>query len=156
MNWDAIGAIGEIVGALAVVVSLVYLAIQIRTQNSQAKLSALHEMSRELRGTTAMFATENISAIFVRANKDFDSLEEAESVQLIVLVTNLFRAWENTFLEHRDGNLDQNVWSALSREYTQVMGIPSFQHIWAIRKQNYDPAFQEYVDSIKIQEYLTR
>lgn len=33
MNWDAIGTIGEIIGATAVVVSLVYLATQIRVQN---------------------------------------------------------------------------------------------------------------------------
>lgn len=156
MNWDAIGAIGEIIGALAVVVSLIYLAIQIRSQNSQAKLSALREMSKELRATTAMFATENISGIFVRANKDYSCLEETESVQLIVLATNIFRAWENTFLEHRYGSLDKNVWLALSREYTQVMGIPSFKHIWSIRKQNYDPGFLEYVESVEVREYVTR
>lgn len=36
MNWDAIGAVGEIVGAMAVVASLIYLASQIRHQNSIA------------------------------------------------------------------------------------------------------------------------
>ncbi len=36
MNWDAIGAIGEILGAAAVVATLVYLAIQIRSANSAA------------------------------------------------------------------------------------------------------------------------
>ena len=30
MNWDAIGAVGEILGALAVFVTLIYLAIQTR------------------------------------------------------------------------------------------------------------------------------
>ena len=30
MNWEAIGALGEMIGAVAVVVSLVYLAVQIR------------------------------------------------------------------------------------------------------------------------------
>ena len=30
MNWEAIGAIGEITGALAVVVTLVYLSFQLR------------------------------------------------------------------------------------------------------------------------------
>ena len=34
MNWDAIGAVGEIVGAMAVVASLIYLASQIKHQNS--------------------------------------------------------------------------------------------------------------------------
>ena len=33
MNWDAIGAVGEIVGALTVLITLIYLAIQIRQSN---------------------------------------------------------------------------------------------------------------------------
>lgn len=156
MNWDAIGAIGEIIGASAVVVSLVYLALQIRSQNIQAKLSALREMSRELRATTAMFATHDMSDIFVRANEDYNSLSDAESVQLIVLTTNIFRAWENAFLESRGGNLDEDNWQTLSRDYTQTMGIPCARYIWALRKQNYDLGFQKYVDSIDALEYIVR
>lgn len=156
MNWDAISAISDILGASAVVVSLVYLALQIRSQNKQEKLSALREMSRELRGTTAMFANKNMSDIFVRANKDFNSLTDAESVQLIVLTTNIFRAWENAFLESKVGNLEESVWQGLSRDYTQTMGIPSFQHIWGIRKLNFDSDFRKYVDSIKAPAYTVR
>ena len=56
MNWDAIGAIGEIVGAIAVVVSLIYLSIQIRTSSSLAKAqmfqSAAAEQSRVADGVT--------------------------------------------------------------------------------------------------------
>jgi hypothetical protein len=37
MNWDAIGAVGEILGAIAVFVSLLYLAIQIRSTTNQSK-----------------------------------------------------------------------------------------------------------------------
>ena len=84
MNWEAIGAIGEIVGAFAVVVALVYLALQIRNQNKQAKLTAIHEMSREHRFASQMMATGSLSDIFVRANKDYDSITEAEAVQLVV------------------------------------------------------------------------
>ena len=40
MNWDAIGAIGQILGALAVFITLVYLAIQIRQVRRQMRLSA--------------------------------------------------------------------------------------------------------------------
>ncbi len=36
MNWDAIGAVGEIVGAAAVVVTLIYVAVQIRLARSVA------------------------------------------------------------------------------------------------------------------------
>ena len=44
MNWDAAGAIGEIIGATAVVVSVIYLAVQIRGQTEQAKLAATREL----------------------------------------------------------------------------------------------------------------
>jgi len=93
MNWNAIGAVGEIVGTLAVVVSLVYLALQIRTQNTQSKLAAKHEISVGFRDATAKFANPDMSDIFVRANKDFDSLADAESMRFVVLTSGLFRAW---------------------------------------------------------------
>ena len=51
MNWDAIGAIGEIVGSLAVVLTLGYLAVQIRTAqksaidtNRQSRAAGVREM----------------------------------------------------------------------------------------------------------------
>ena len=53
MNWEAIGAIGEIIGATAVVVSLVYLAGQIRTQNRQNRTAAMHEISMGFRDAIA-------------------------------------------------------------------------------------------------------
>ena len=38
MNWDAIGAVGEVVGAIAVIATLVYLSLQIRQQNKSQQL----------------------------------------------------------------------------------------------------------------------
>lgn len=156
MNWDAIGAVGEIIGALAVVISLLYLAVQIRTQNKQARLAALHEMSKDFREVTVKFVEDDVTDIFVRANEDYASISEAESVRLIILTTNFFRAWEVAFLENRDGHLDQNIWGMISRDYKQPMGSPSFGHIWALRKHLYDADFQRHVDSLETKPYVSR
>jgi len=156
MNLEVVGVISEIIGALAVVISLIYLALQIRAQNKQARLSALHEMSKEFREATAVFASDSISDVFVRANNDYKSISEAESLQLFILVTNLFRAWENAFLENKDGNLDKNVWAALAKDYSQSMGNTSLKHIWSQRKQNYNKSFQKYVEDIELQEYKVK
>ena len=48
MNWEAIGAIGEIVGAIAVVGSLIYLATQIHVSNLAAKQATMQELMNEL------------------------------------------------------------------------------------------------------------
>ena len=42
MNWDAIGAVGELLGAAAVLFTLIYLAVQIR-QNTSAVATATYE-----------------------------------------------------------------------------------------------------------------
>jgi hypothetical protein len=83
-------------------------------------------------------------------------MPEAELVRLIVLTTNLFYVWEEAFLEKRDGHLSPVSLETLSRDYTQVMGAPSFRRIWELRKQNYDPEFQHYVDNLESQEYTVR
>lgn len=108
------------------------------------------------REATQMLASANISDIFVRANKDYDSITEAESVQLMVLITNFFRAWETEFLENRDGNLDEKVWEVLAKDYTEPMGAASLLHVWNLRKQNYDADFQKFIDELEIHEYVSR
>jgi hypothetical protein len=41
MNWDSVGAVGEIVGALAVLITLIYLSVQIRQNTKVARSAAL-------------------------------------------------------------------------------------------------------------------
>ena len=57
MNWEAIGAIGEIVGAGAVVASLLYLAIQTRSNAKALKANALWDAE-------AVFARVNYDQAF--------------------------------------------------------------------------------------------
>ena len=60
MNWDAIGAVGEIIGALAVVATLGYLALQVKTNTAavnqasrQATLSGRAEAGRWVAGNSS-------------------------------------------------------------------------------------------------------
>ena len=75
MNWEAIGAIGEILGAIAVLVTLVYLAAQIRQNSRFVKAATYHSTSRarnEFNFAVAM--TPELSALLVRARDDSTSL----------------------------------------------------------------------------------
>ncbi len=49
MNWDAIGAIGEIIGALAVVATLAYLALQVRHARTEMNHSIRQHRDTSLR-----------------------------------------------------------------------------------------------------------
>ena len=62
MNWDAIGAVGEIIGAAGVIITLAYLATQIRQNTNQLKgeaISSINDteivLTKELRGDHDLF-----------------------------------------------------------------------------------------------------
>lgn len=84
MNWEAIGAVGEIVGAAAVVVSMVYLGKQIRNQNRESQVGAMHEISLGFRQSATALLDNGLTELFVKGLKGFDLLTEEEQVRLII------------------------------------------------------------------------
>jgi hypothetical protein len=101
MNWDAIGAIGEIIGASAVVVSLVYLATQIRVQNTESRIAGNHAILEGFRNSIAELASPNFSDISYRCMKSVDPLTGQELMQelwssLVFRNMNQAAAWLNS------------------------------------------------------------
>ena len=83
MNWEAAGAIGEIVGAVAVVVSISYLAIQIRSQTREARLTATRELARDYRHVIeTITGDEQLFAVYQKAMENFDALSAEERVRI--------------------------------------------------------------------------
>jgi hypothetical protein len=156
VNWEAIGAVGEILGAAAVVLSLVYLAGQIRTQNRESRISAMHDMSVGFRDAVAKFSTEDMSKLLVRANVNFDDLTDDEALRLVVTFGGLFRAWEEAFVQHEEGRLDQRGWDAMNRYYLLALSSGGAQRAWALRKDYLDPEFVTFVDQLTLAEYKFR
>ena len=66
MNWDAIGAVGEILGAGAVVATLAYLAIQVRQTNRSAKTSSQQAVFTNFLGLTADLINDNDTIAIIR------------------------------------------------------------------------------------------
>ena len=79
MNWDAIGAIGENVGAIGVIVSVVYLALQVRKQTDESRLAASRELC-EMFGTAVDRITDNLefTSIYLKACQNYNELPNTE------------------------------------------------------------------------------
>ena len=87
--WDAVGAIAEIIGALAVVVSLVYLATQIRIQNKESRSSAVREVIDGHRTSLSELHQPEMADIWVRGMADFDQLSPSESIRWVIYLRKL-------------------------------------------------------------------
>ncbi len=64
MNWEAIGAIGELLGGIVVLASLAFLAMQIRRHTQALEIGSGEEASRSFGAYTALFAQPGISRVY--------------------------------------------------------------------------------------------
>ena len=153
MNWEAIGAIGEIIGAGAVVISLVYLGRQIQIQNRESQIAAMHEISVGFRDATAVLLNAGITEIFVRGIHDFDSLSEEDRLKLVIGLVSVYRAWEEAYIQRDLGRLDDRAWQPMLSYYTLILSSPSGRKVWDLRKDHFDPAFRAFVDDLAHANY---
>ncbi len=153
MNWDAIGVVGEIIGATAVVVSLAYLAIQIRTQNRQARTAAMHEISVGFRDAIATFANVENAEVITKANRDFDALSETEIFVLIAGLQRILRVWEEAYFQHRQGQLESHIWDPMAHQYSSYLSMPALNRVWDLRKEFFSSEFREFAENLELSEY---
>jgi len=113
MNWDAVGAVGEIVGALAVFLTLAYLAIQIR-QNTRAVQSSAIGSSINRISAMRQSLSENteLATLYLKGGKDPEYLNELETLQYRLLAHNMFLSQSNIFYQMKYTDLPTSTWES--------------------------------------------
>ena len=156
MNWDAAGAIGEIIGALAVVVSLAYLATQIRNQNKETRLAAVHEILVGFRESIQVFASVDMGKTLAKANEDWSSLTDAEVLNVLSGLLPMLRLWEEAFIQNQKERLEDRVWKGINNSYAGYISYPAVAKAWELRGQHFDREFQNHVNNIQKTEIKYR
>jgi len=125
MNWEAIGAIGEILGAIAVVATLIYLAIQIK-QSTRVARSATRQAIAESAQTLAndVINAPEMADILVRHFRG-EELTPAESLRLQGRCYRDMRHWENIYYQVREGLLSEEEWIGFRRNLAALFEIPA-------------------------------
>src|SRR4029450_13370367 len=82
VNWEAISAIGQIVGALPVVISLIYVATEVRSGAHATQLASRHSMEDIfIRWAQQLADNQNLRELYYRGLHDFESLEGARRLR---------------------------------------------------------------------------
>ena len=128
MNWDAIGAVGEIVGALAVVVTLLLLVRQMR-QNSIAIRSQTHDSAmRGYNELNALVASRSdLAEMFQRGQEDPESLDATERIQFTFLLGSYLNQTETLFRMFESRILSEQEWHRFAAVIAQIMSTPGGQ-----------------------------
>ncbi len=100
MNWEAIGAAAELLGAIGVIASLLYLATQIRQSTRTAKDTALRAMVTGINHQLHEMLKPDNSAVLFRGLTDYDGLSGTEKFQFDSLLAGYLNVVESSIVSN--------------------------------------------------------
>jgi hypothetical protein len=156
MNWDAIGATGEVLGAIAVVVSLVYLAFQIRQntrqidENTKAAQAAAFDSSiaHTFKARQAIVENSDVARIYLEGSNDPDSLSDEDRVRYRLIMHNTLWSLWNMQSQSRVGDLASETWNAQLATLKRIISTEGFRWFWGNYSQEFGASFQKIVDDL--------
>jgi hypothetical protein len=138
-----LGNVGEFIGAIAVLATLAYLAVQIK-QNTTALRSgnaATVQINIQNLATSAILDRE-FSDILIRGMAEPMQLTPSERVALYAWFFNMLKNGELAFAHFSKGDLDEDYWQAYLNFLQSYWLTPGCKQYWADRKTAFVPAFQ--------------
>jgi hypothetical protein len=149
MNWDAIGAVGEIVGALAVVVTLIYVSKQIRQGARSVSIAALRDTTAQWNQWGEMLATApDLAAIVAKGNRAYESLSDTESLRYGAFVQSFFDNVESYRILVSDHKIEKDL-TVLESIVARRIQIPGFSMWWSENTDDYSDDFVEWIERIR-------
>ena len=142
-----LGALGEFIASFGVLITLIYLVIQLRQNTKTARLNTAHEVTREWQDIFSLLASDQgLSEVFMEAAKN-EVLEGVSRVRYYTFMSNLVRVYENAFLQNRDHAVSVDHWAGMKRMMIDVTDMPAFSAYWLDRKHWFSDDFQLHMST---------
>lgn len=148
MNWAAIGAVSEVIAAIAVVISLIYLATQIRQATRTARATtrnAIAESAQRL--SQDVIDNREMAEIFVK-HLNGERLNAVETLRMQARCYRDMRHWENIYYQVREGLMTAEEWSGFRKNLAALFAVAAYREYWEHEAELYSDAFREQIDSI--------
>ena len=140
--------IGELVASFVVLISLVYMAIQLRQNTNAIRLGTAHAVAEEFREMFALGAsTQGILDCLIVAAREPVELSGAEKARYYNFSSNFMLAYQNAYLQKEKGALEDEHWEGMTRMMIDYTNVPGFKEYWRNRKHWTSNSFQQFMDT---------
>jgi len=154
MNWAALEAISEAVGAIAIFVSLIYLAVQIRQSTEQTarsveanQLAALErniEAGNRIRELLVLHP--DLAQLLLNGFDSFASLDESERFRFDMLLRNIFASTQGAYVRHLLVEHDPLEFQGTVHMLDEILRNRGVQEWLEVTEPDWRPEFRELVE----------
>jgi len=149
MNWDAIGAIAELLGAVGVIGSLIYLATQVKTSTIASSVeSKLRTTEFLVNFQDMLIANPQMHEVMLRGRRDVENLSKEEYMIFSNMAQKAFWYFSATYFQKRKNAVDEADWFEVQAIINYWTSAPGAYHWW--RKFGhlaFTGEFSDFIDS---------
>ena len=148
MNIMELGALGEFIGSIGVIVTLGYLAIQIR-QNTRSAKAATYSATTD--GWARYLQAQSVDDLdlLISLVTQPKELTPASFYRGYYLCRVIFRRMEHDYYQYKADTFDKDTWNAyLSSWREDTFNNPAFRAMWKLQRDYLAPNFVTFMDSV--------
>jgi hypothetical protein len=141
-----LGSIGEFIAAIATLITLIYLAAQIR-QNTRSVRAASHQAWVAAIAQTSMPPHPGFGRINRLGVLDPSQLDPDELSQYVLFQLQIFFTFEALYFQFLNGAIDEDFWRTKVEYFRAILRTPGGRHVWdGAGRAFLDPRFRKEVE----------
>jgi len=149
MPLDQLANIAEISAGVLLIVSLIYVGIQIRQNTAATQAATGQAWFNTFDGHVGLInSSPTLAGILHRGATGLSSLKDGEIIQFGAYLDQSFTSFEVYYFQWKAGKLDARLWSTQRQAIGALLMQPGQQQWWETRRHWYDKEFQEYINQV--------
>ena len=147
MNLDAIVAVSQLLAAVGVIISLIFVAIQLRQNTNAVRASSIQNLVQSLSANAQSWVeNEGLISIALKANSNPEQLSDEELARLHFWFVMAIRRFEGVYFQRSLGLVDSALIEGFERSHVSIIGSKSGLVWWNSAKEIFNSGFVSYVD----------
>ncbi len=153
LKLSDLASIAEIIGAFAVMISLIYVGVQVNDSAGAVRSASANDANIAVQSWYQQLGSDQqTSALMYEALTSEEALSNQEEFQFLMMLHGVFLAFQNSYLLAEEGTIDVKLREALTSAIVGVKDTPGFRRYWRQRKSYLHSEFADYVDQLLKQE----
>ena len=146
MNLESIAHLAEIASSIAVIVSLIYVGLQVR-QNTRALMATTYNAvtANSVAILSPMYTDPEFTAFLERMQAAPDAGTSADKLRFHMLLLTAFRHWDNLHYQFRNGTLDPEMWRCYDRTMTRWFENAAWRAWFRANADSFSSSLRELV-----------
>ena len=149
LKLSDLASIAEIIGAFAVVISLIYVGVQVNDSVSAVRSASANDANVAVQNWYLQIGSDaQTSNIFYDGLTSEESLPTHDEFQFLMMFHGAFLAFQNSYLIAAEGTIDVELLNGLTGAIVLVKDLPGMRRYWRQRKSTFHSEFASYVDDL--------